>query len=223
MKEYGSFFHPLKPVNRFQQFLLPRAGNPSNAQDFPAIDIKGNMIQLQQALFIANRRIPDLHPQLRLLRLRPVNIQGHSPAHHHIGHLRGIGFFGDQRADIPPRAKHRHLVGQSFHFVQLVRNDHDGFPVVPHIPQHREKLVRFLRRQHGGRLVQNQDIRSAVQHLHNLHRLFLGNGHIVDLLVRIHIKPVGIADLPDLPGRFLQIQFPFQAQHDIFRRTQNIH
>ena len=47
-------------------------------------------------------------------------------------------------------------------------DDHDGFAVIPHTFDHLKQFLRFLRRQNGGRLVQNQDLRSAVERFYNL-------------------------------------------------------
>ena len=223
MENHRSLFRTLQTVNCFQQFFLSRAGDAGDSEDLPAVCVKGNVIQFQQAFLIPYRQVADLQPQLRIHRIRPVNIQRHRASDHHIGHFLGVRILRDQRADIPASTEYRHLVRQGLHFIQLVRDDHDGFPVVPHIPQNGEQLVCFLRRQHGGGLVQDQDIRSAVQHFDNLHRLLLGNRHIINLLARIHVKTVSVADLPDLLRSALQVQFPFQAQHDVLRRAQNVH
>ena len=40
---------------------------------------------------------------------------------------------------------------------------------------HREELVGLLGGQHGGGLVQDQDVRAAVEHLDDLHRLLLAD------------------------------------------------
>ena len=69
-----------------------------------------------------------------------------------------------------------------------------------HVAQHGEELVRLLGRQDRGGLVQNEDVRAAVEHLDDLNGLLLGNGHIVDLLRRVDIEAVGTADLADLCG-----------------------
>ena len=42
------------------------------------------------------------------------------------------------------------------------------------------------------------NIRPPVEYLYDLHRLLLGNGHIVDLLIRVNVEAVFLTDLPDL-------------------------
>ena len=42
-----------------------------------------------------------------------------------------------------------------------------------HFPEHSEQLLGFLRRQNGRRLIQDQNIRAAVQYFYDLHGLLL--------------------------------------------------
>ena len=104
-------------------------------------------------------------------------------------------------------------------------DDDHGLAVVAHVAQHGKELIRLLGGQHRRRLVQNQDVRPAVEHLYDLHRLLLADGHIVDLLSGIHVKAIGVADLPHLFGYGLQIQPPrlVQAENDVFRRAEHVH
>ena len=81
-----------------------------------------------------------------------------------------------------------------------------------------------LRGQHGGGLVQNQDIRAAVQHLDDLQRLLLADAHLVDLLVQVEGKLVFFADGTGLVLDFFQVILA--ASHrkgDVFRCGEHIH
>ena len=122
-------------------------------------------------------------------------------------------------------AQNGHPVRQALHLVHLVGNDDNGLAVIPHGPEHRKELVGLLGSQHGGGLIQDQDIRPTVEDLHNLHRLLLGNGHIVDLLIGVHIEAVGIADGLDLLRHLVHIQPPrlLQAQDNVLRGGEHIH
>ena len=109
--------------------------------------------------------------------------------------------------------------------MHLMGNDDDGLSVVTHIAQHREQLLGLLGGQHGGGLVQDQDVRPAVKDLDDLHGLLLGNGHVVDLLIGIHLKAIGVTDLLHLPGHLVNIQPPrlLQTQNDVFGGGQHVH
>ena len=52
-----------------------------------------------------------------------------------------------------------------------------------------EQLLRLLRRQHGGRLVEDQDVGAAVERLQDLHPLLLADGDVLDLRGRVDREP----------------------------------
>ena len=70
-------------------------------------------------------------------------------------------------------AQHRHPVGQGLHLVHLVGDDDDGLARVAHVAQYGEELVRLLGGEDGGGLVQDEDVRAAVEHLDDLDGLLL--------------------------------------------------
>ena len=107
--------------------------------------------------------------------------------------------------------------------MELVGDDDEGLAVRFHVPHDLEQLIRLLRGQYGSRLVQNQDIRPPVEYLYDLHRLLLGNGHIVDLLIRVNVEAVFLTDLPDLFSGLHQIQLSLQTQNDVLRGGEHIH
>ena len=135
----------------------------------------------------------------------------------------GVRFGGGHVPDILTLAQHGYAVGNRQHLVQLVRDDDDALAVGLHIAQHGEQLFRFLRRQHGGRLVKDQEVRAAEQYLHDLEGLLLRNGHVVDLLLGIDLEPVGVADLADLFRRGLEVEPALQAEHDVFCGGEHIY
>ena len=106
--------------------------------------------------------------------------------------------------------------------MHLVGDDDDGLAGVAHVAQHGEKPVRLLRGEHGGGLVQNQNVRAAVENFDDLDGLLLGNGHVVDLLIRVYLKAVGVADLADLLRGGLQIQLPVQTEDDVLGCRQHV-
>ena len=109
--------------------------------------------------------------------------------------------------------------------MELVRDDDDALAVVPHVAQDGEELVRLLRREDGGGLVQDEDVRAAVEDLHYLDGLLLGDGHVVYLLLRVHLEAVGLADGLYLLSGAVQIEPPLagQAQDDVLRRGEHVH
>ena len=136
-------------------------------------------------------------------------------AHHHVGQGLLVGVLGQHVAYVFALAEHGHPVGHVQHLVELVGDDDEGLAVGLHVAHDGEQLVRLLRGQHGGGLVQNQNIGTAVQHLDDLHSLLLGHGHVVDLHVRVDIKAVLITDVLDLLTCIVQVKLALQAEDDI--------
>ena len=107
--------------------------------------------------------------------------------------------------------------------MELVRDNNDSFSVRAHIAQHGEEPVRFLWGEHGCRLIENQNVGIAVEHLDNLHRLLLGDGHVIDLLLRVYIKAVAAADVPDFLGGGLHVKRLLQPEDNILGGSEHIH
>ena len=154
-----------------------------------------------------------------------VDVQAHRPAHHHVGKSLGVGLGCIDGADVLALAQDGHLVGDVHHLVELVSDDDDGLAVGLHIAQDGEELVGLLGGENRGGLIQNEDVGAPVEDLDDLHRLLLGDRHIIDLLARVDIEAILFADGLDIPGhRFpVQLTLPLQTQDDVLRGRQNIH
>ena len=85
-----------------------------------------------------------------------------------------------------------------------------------------DELVRFLRCEHGGGLIKDEDIRPAVEDFDDLDRLLLRNGHIVNFLIRVDVKAVLVADVLDFLARLGDIELTFEAENDVLRRGEEI-
>ena len=90
--------------------------------------------------------------------------------------------------DLAAGAQHGDAVGDRQHLPQLVRDEDDREPVRHEAPQHREETVGLLRREHGGRLVEHEDARTAVEHLEDLDPLPLADGEPRDAPVRRDVE-----------------------------------
>ena len=103
-------------------------------------------------------------------------------------------------------------------------DDDDGLVVLLHVADNVEKTLRLLRGQNGGRLIKDQDVRTAVENLDDLQGLLLGHAHLIDLLVRIQVKMVAVADLLCLSAHLFEVKFLalFQTEGDIFQCRKNV-
>ena len=107
--------------------------------------------------------------------------------------------------------------------MQFMSNDEDRLTVIPHVADDVEELFRLLRREHRGRLVQNEDVRAAVQHLDDLHRLLFGDGHLVGLFGGVDVKPVFGRDLRDFFGGAFEVVTlaVADAENDVLGRAEH--
>ena len=70
------------------------------------------------------------------------------------------------------------VVGDLDHLVELVRDEDDRPAVVAQRAQHGPELAHFRRREHGGRLVEDEDLRAAIERLEDLDALRLADREI---------------------------------------------
>ena len=109
--------------------------------------------------------------------------------------------------------------------MQLVGDDDDRLAVGLHVADDAEQLLGLLRGQNCRRLVEDQDVRAAVQHLDDLQRLLLADAHLVDLLVEVKGELVLFADGAGLVVDLFQVELLAAAhrQGDILRRGEHVH
>ncbi len=157
--------------------------------------------------------------------LRTFDVERDRTADHHVGHFGSVGVFCGHVTDKYALAQHGNTVGNRFYLVELVRNDHNGLSVVAHVSQNMEQTLGFLRRKHGRGLVENQNVRTAIENLYDFNRLLLRNGHVVDFLVGVDLKAIEAADVADLLCHSLHIQklLILQAQNDVFCGSKDIY
>ena len=79
-------------------------------------------------------------------------------------------------------------------------------------------------REYGGRLVKDQNVRTAVENLDDLKRLLFGDRHVIDFFHRINGKAVFFANSSHTGRDLLQIEFFLfmQAEHHIFGGGQHV-
>ena len=122
-----------------------------------------------------HREVADAQRHAARFRRRLVDAQQHLAADHQARQLRRARVFRLDAADDLAVAHHRHVVGDREHLRQLVRDDDDRLSLLAHAAKDGEELLDFLRRQHGGRLVENQQLRVPVERLQQLDALLLAD------------------------------------------------
>ena len=143
---------------------------------------------------------------------------------HHIGQRLLVGILGENISDVLAFSQNRDAVRHVEHLVELVRDDDQRLAVSFHVAHDLEELVGLLRSQNRGRFVENQDVGAAIEHLDNLNRLLLRDGHVVNFLVGVDIEAVFVADFLDLAaclGKIHSAGF-LQTENDVLRGGKDI-
>ena len=87
-------------------------------------------------------------------------------------------------------AHHGDAVGNLDHFLQLVRDEYDRLAAIDQVADGREQVLRFAGRQHGRRLVQDEDLGAAIERLEDLDALAHADRDIGDAGVGIDRQAV---------------------------------
>ena len=108
------------------------------------------------------------------------------------------------------------VVGDGEHLVELVRDEDQGVALLLELAEVREQRVDLLRHQDGGRLVEDDHLGAAVEHLQDLHPLPLTDPEALDELVGIEAEAVGARDLLDAgTGPVADAVQLLRAEHDV--------
>ena len=115
---------------------------------------------------------------------------------------------------------HGDVVGDREHLVELVGDEQDRVALGLELAQVVEERVDLLRHQHRGRLVEDDDLGAAVEHLEDLDPLPLADAEVLDQLVGVEAEAVGLGDLDGSSSRASSpMPCSFSAPRTTFSRT----
>ena len=183
--------------DRVDQLGLPVAVDAGDRDDLAGADAERHAANRLEAAIVVDVKVVDLQQHVARLRRRLVDAKQHVAADHHprqqrLGRARAV-----DRVDLAPAPQHGDAVGDLEHLVQLVRDEDDGHPLCDEALEDLEQLHRLLRRQHRGRLVEDQDVGAAIERLEDLDALLLAHGDVADARVRVDVEAELLGELAD--------------------------
>ena len=170
-----------------------------------------------------------LHVQHHLAGLAGLllHVEAAVAAHHHGGQLLHAGVLRLHRADALALTQHGAAVGHGHDLVELVGDEQDGLPLGGQVLHDGHQLVDLLGCQHGGGLIEDEDLVVAVQHLQYLGALLHTHGDVLDQRVRVDLQSVLFAEGQHLlPGLLLLQETVFRglnAHDDVVQHGEAFH
>ena len=162
---------PAQPAERLDQFRLTIARDARHSDDLAGAHGDARTIDARAASRCRQRQIAHVEQRRAGRDRRARGPRTHRLARHRLRDRARRGFARAHARDHAALAQHRDAVRDRHHLVDLVRDEQDRAAIGDQLPHHAEQPVALLRRQHRGRLVEDQDSRLAVERLENLHAL----------------------------------------------------
>ena len=143
---------------RFDQFGLPIALHARNPQNFTLAHIERDTAHRFQPALVMDNEIFNLEDIFLRFCRSFFHSKDHFAPDHHGRQLMLAGLRRRGRAHHLPAAHHGDAVGNCQHFLELVGDEDDRNAPLGQLAHDAEQVFRFLRSQHGGRFVQDQDV-----------------------------------------------------------------
>ena len=202
---------------RGEQLVLAVAGDAGDAEDFAALQLERDVLEPHAVRIVGlEGKVVDDEPRHGGLAacaaaftslISPPTIMRASEA--------AVSRRGIAGRDLLAAAQDGGGVAQPLHLFELVADVEDGAAFGLEAFQHDEELVGLLRRQHRGRLVQDQEFRILHQRADDLDALALADRQLPDLAPGIERQAVGLRDLLQ-PRRHVLEGFPaVEAERDV--------
>ena len=218
----------LQPRQAVDQLRLAVAVDAGDADDLSGPDREGHVLHCVVAVGPGGHR-HALHLEDGLLGLGRLLMDRelHIPAHHHAGELLPAGLGDVHGADILALPQDGAPVRHGHDLVEFVGDEQNGLALRRQILHDLHQLVDLLGRQHGGGLVENQDLVVPVEHLQDLRPLLHAHGDVLHQRVRVHLQAVLLRQGQDLlPGLVLlqeAVAARLHAQDDIVQDGEALH
>ncbi len=130
-------------------------------------------------------------------------------------------------ADDAPVAQHDDFDADFEHFFQLVADEDDADAALQQRAHDAEQAFGLLRREHRGRLVEDQDVGFAVERLDDFDALLHADRQVFDQRVGVDFQPVLLRDFEDALARRAPVEQQaarhLVAQHDVLGHGQHRH
>src|SRR5207249_8821680 len=152
----------------------------------------------------AQRR--DLEDHVAGVRPAAIDAEADGSTDHELRELALGAVRRSAAAGDPSAPDHGDAIRDLEDLVELVADEDDARALRAKLPEHAEDLARLLRREDGGRLVEDEDPRVAVDRLEDLNALLLADGELIDAGRGLDIEPQLLREQPDPLRRLGEVE-----------------
>ena len=193
---------PQRPADageRVEQLRLAVAGDAGDADDLAGADVEADALDPRHALVARDHEVAHLEHRLARLRRRLLDPQQHLAADHQLGQL--LLAWSPRSGGAPPSRPARitltwsvtAMISRSLWVIRTTVR-----PCALQVAQDAEEMVGLLRREHAGRLVEDQDVGAAEQRLEDLDPLLHAHRQARDRRVEVDLEAVVALERRDL-------------------------
>ena len=218
----------LKAGETVDELGLTVALDARQTDDLAAVDLEGDVLDgVLLALVVVDG--DALHVQHDLARVGGlfIDLKLDIAADHHAGKLFLGGVLDVHGAHVLALAQDGAAVSDRHDLVELVGDEKDGLALLLEPAHDLHQLVDLLRGQHSGRLVEDQDLVVAVEHLQDLHALLHTHRDVADEGIGVNTQAVLLAQGHDLLAGLglLQKAHPVRlhTQNDVVQHAEALH
>ncbi len=210
---------PANAGDRLDQLRLAVAGDTGDADDLAGAHVEGDVVDHGDAARIPDRQVLDRQLDRGGVGLALLDAQQHAAADHQLGQFLDRGLRGLARRHHRALPHHRDIVGDRHDLAQLVGDEDDGLALFLELLEDAEQMIGLGRRQHAGRLVEDQDVGAAIERLQDLDALLQADRQFLDDRVGIDFQPVFPLEPLELGARLgdagLQQRLALGAEDDV--------
>ena len=180
-----------RPDERLDELVLAVAGDAGDAEDLAGPDLEVDAADDLAAAVVLDAQAVDAEHGVARVRLAAVDGQLDLATDHQLRQVVLVGLGREPLADDPAAPDDRDPIGDLEDLVELVADEDDAVALGREPPQDGEDLLGLLRREHGGRLVEDEDPRLAVERLEDLDPLLPADRQVSTLASGSISKPNG--------------------------------
>ena len=213
----------VSPLIALKSSFCPLPATPATPKISPALTLSATSCSATPNSLGFGRLRPSAAslgaPKLRLaglaisLRFAPIIISAIE---------REVSRFGSQCATTLPPRRMVAVSHKRHDLVQLVRDVEDRAAARRELSQSLEQLLDFLRRQHRGRLVHDQQPRIEQERAHDLDALALADAERRDDAARIELEPIGLEHPIELGQKLARGEARIEAERDILEHRHRL-